>query len=619
MITGKYINVFIICILIIAVVFTGAAVLVPKNKAIETATSQPEYAAKLFDKSSIISIDIKADPEAWQSMLDSAVDKEYISCDVTINGTTFKSVGIRPKGNSSLSSVANSDSDRYSFKFEFDHYIEGQTYYGLDKFVINNIQGDASYMKEYLSYDLMTFIGVKTPLFAYTDVTVNGKSWGFYMAVEAIEEAYALRNFGSDYGMLYKPESMGVMGNAGKENMPDANSRTKSGAQPDMQPPDAGDRSNNRSEGSGPGAGSGGGTDLIYTDDNISSYSNIFDYQVFEGTTTDYKRVIKALKNLNNGTELEKYINVDETLRYFAANTVLVNLDSYFSSMKHNYYLYEKNGQLTMLPWDYNLSFGGFQSGTASEAVNFPIDTPVSGVDMSERPVLAKLLEVDEYKAKYHEYLQQIVDNYFDNGIYTNTIDKVNSVIGKYVNEDASAFYTYTRYEEAVKMLKEFGMLRAESVRGQLEGIIPSTSQGQTDAKDKLVDASAIDISVMGSQGGKDGEGGFGGMGRQNGNWDSSNSGRQNNNGAAVRAEEVQPQEGIQLPDGRNEDIVKNRERPFGGVPPLQGELAREIQTFERGTGNMTGKTDFILWGSGAAALAAGLIFVMKYRRNKFM
>lgn len=94
---------------------------------------------------------------------------------------------------------------------------------------------------------------------------------------------------------------------------------------------------------------------------------------------------------MNDGTDLEKYIDVDEVLRYFAVNTVLVNLDSYVSNMKHNYYLYEKDGQLSILPWDYNLSFAGFQSGNASSAVNFPIDTPVSGVELSERPLIAKL------------------------------------------------------------------------------------------------------------------------------------------------------------------------------------------------------------------------------------
>ena len=54
--------------------------------------------------------------------------------------------------------------------------------------------------------------------------------------------------------------------------------------------------------------------------------------------------------------------------------------------MAHNYYLYEYNGKLNILPWDYNLSFeecpwvvgmGGQPSG-ATSVINDAIDTPFS-------------------------------------------------------------------------------------------------------------------------------------------------------------------------------------------------------------------------------------------------
>lgn len=594
MITSKYINSIIIGVLIIAIIFTGMFTFFPDSIGIGTQSSQMEYESKLFNKDGIISIDIKANESDWANMLENATKEEYISCDVTINGETFKSVGIRPKGNSSLSMVAGSDSDRYSFKFEFDHYIDGQTCYGLDKLVINNIQSDATYMKEYLSYDLMSYIGVTTPLYSYTNVTVNGEDWGFYIAVEALEESFAQRNYGNDYGMLYKPESMGMRGNGvmkdfmnnnppemPNSNAPQTPAKEENATQiPAKQnnetqtPAKAGNATGEGMKngfGGGPGGNSGGGTDLIYTDDSVSSYSNIFDNEVFKGTESDYQRVIEAIKNLNSGTDLEKYINVDETLRYFAANTVLVNLDSYFSSMKHNYYLYEDDGQLTMLPWDYNLAFGGFQSGTASSAVNFPIDTPVSGVELTERPFFAKLLEVDEYKEKYHEYLQEIVDGYFNNGSYEATITKLNTLISEYVKNDASAFYTYDEYTEAVAMIKEFGMLRAQSIQGQLQGTIPSTSEGQSAESDKLIDASSINLSVMGTQGG--GEGGKGVRMVQQPDGQQSN-GAQQPTDTQQPAETQQPNGNLQQPADTQQDGIQP---PNGNMQPLGNMPDREV------------------------------------------
>ncbi len=664
MITSKHINKIIIGFLIMAIIFTGIIMYLPRTVDIEENSTKMDYESRLFNKDGIISIDIKADENDWANMLENATKEEYISCDVTINGTTFSSVGIRPKGNSSLSMVAGSDSDRFSFKFEFDHYIDGQTCFGLDKLVINNIQSDTTYMKEYMSYELMTYMGVRTPLYAYTEVTVNGEDWGFYLAVEALEESFAQRNYGTNHGMLYKPESMGARGkgmmndfiNNNNNANKDANNDKTNAQKPqgnfdnkmkgNMQggfPGDFGGDSGGGFPG-GFGGGTGGGTDLIYTDDKISSYSNIFDSEVFKGTDKDYSRVTTALKNLNEGTNLEKYINVDEVLKYIAVNTFVVNLDSYFSNMKHNYYLYEEEGQLSMLPWDYNLAFAGFQSGSAGSAVNFPIDTPVSGVELSERPMVAKLLEVDEYKEKYHQYLQEIVDGYINNGTYEATINKVDSLISEYVKNDPSSFGTYEQYTAAVPVLIEFGKLRAKSIKGQLEGTIPSTTEGQNNATDKLIDASGINLSTMGSQGG-------GRMGNRN---NSGSNGIPNDRGNMQMPDNMpegdvmrQAMEIIQSADGKeltDEQISQLKEL---GLTDDQIEFIKNMGSMFGNRGNMgpgggmpgdfngqqDGKSMPGMPGNSSpetkngisipaviayiAVMAAGLLFVIKFKRRR--
>lgn len=537
MIENKYINKIIIGFVVIAVIFTSFFMFRPSLLGIKSEAASPKYADKLFPENEVTTIDIKADEDQWKQMLENATDEEYIPCDITINGETFHQVGIRPKGNSSLSTVANSDSDRYSFKIKMDKYVDGQTYYGLRKFVVNNMQGDSTYMKEYLSYDMLRSLGISTPLCSFADITLNGKAWGFYLAVESEEENFAERNFGVDYGMLYKPESMDMAGgqkggnkknpgtqvdgqgqrgwgNGQEQGGPGGMPGNTSGGAMNFggQPPGA--KQDNTSDGAidredrmnggfgGPDSGSGGGADLIYSDDDADSYSQIFDNSVFDAGKSDKKRVIAALKGLSTGENLEKYIDVDEVARYFAANTALVNLDSYVSSLKHNYYLYEKDGILSILPWDLNLSFAGFQSKDAGAAVNFPIDTPVTGVSLSERPLIGMIFENDKYTDLYHSYLQKIVDEYFNSGHFAETIDKLDQLIGSHVKDDPSAFYTYDQYQAGVKALKEFGLLRAESIEGQLNGTVPPTSEEQTSQSTKLIDAAGLNLSDMGSQGG---------------------------------------------------------------------------------------------------------------------
>ena len=543
MIENRHINKIIIGIVAVAFVFTSIFVLNPSLLWIKSQAANPEYANRLFPEDEVITINIAADPDEWSSMLENAMEEEYISCDLTINGETYYSVGIRPKGNSSLQTIArDSSSDRYSFKIKMDEYVDGQTYYGLSKFVVNNMQGDATYMKEYLSYDLMNYMGVRTPLYAFADLYLNGEPWGFYLAIEAVEEEFAQRNFGYDFGTLYKPESMdmGALPNPGERRNGELRNGINGAGQENNIPPEAATGITGEGIGgnggpgfggpgslSGPGFGGpggpdfggpggpgfggpggpgfgepGGGADLVYTDDEIDSYSQIFDNAVSKVKDSDKMRVIKALKAISEGENLETYVDIDEVARYFAVNTALVNLDSYVSNLKHNYYLYEDDGKLSILPWDFNLSFGGFQGGTANSAVNFPIDTPVSGVSLKDRPILNLLFENEDYKALYHGYLEKLVKEYFESGRFEEMVDRLDSLIHEHVKNDVSAFYTYDQYQSAVATLKEFGALRAKSIKGQLEGTIPATSEGQSAETDKLIDASSINMSNMGSQGG---------------------------------------------------------------------------------------------------------------------
>lgn len=490
-----------------------------------------EYQKKLFN-GNVINIDITCDESDWQEMLNNAQNKPYISVDVDINGETFKNVGIKPKGNSSLTQVVSSSSDRYSFKIKFDKYDKEQTCYGLDKLVLNNNYSDNTLMKEYISYDMMREMGVECPLVSYAKITVNGEYWGLYLALEAYDDSFLERNYGTTDGNLYNVKSVEAGGKGGMnppDNMPemtDENGETLAmPEQPDnnmggMNPPDNmpkmtdenGETVTMSDFKGGGGFGNSGGGSLVYTDDDSSSYSAIFDNAVFNSTCEeDYQKVITALKNLSEGQNLEEYFDVDEILRYLAVHTAVVNLDSYSSNMQQNYYIYENNGKISILPWDYNLAFGGFQSNSATSAVNFAIDTPVSdGINLENRPLISKLLEVDEYKERYHEYLSQVVD-------YLNNIDEkveeVKSLIDEDAKTDPSSFCTYEEFEKGTETLKEFAKLRAESIKGQLDGTVPSTNEEQEKDNSKLVDASSVNLNDMGVQDGGEHDKGFGGFG----------------------------------------------------------------------------------------------------------
>lgn len=500
---------------------------------IQAASSTPGYESRLFDTSSVHTIDIVMDD--WDGFLETCTNEEYTLCSLVIDNESYKNVGIRAKGNTSLTQVANYGNDRYSFKIEFDHYDNTKSYYGLDKLSLNNIIQDNTYLKDYLTYQMMGWFGVDAPLCSFVSISVNGEPWGLYLAVEGVEEAFLERNYGSDYGELYKPDSQtmgGGRGNGGNFEMdnwisdqedsdatqeaPNSKTLLEDGNPPEI--PSNGENRGGFQEGGDPpgdfagrmgkpgGMGGSMGSDdvsLIYTDDQYDSYSNIFDNAKTDITDSDKDRLIASLKQLNQQESIEDVVNVEEVLRYFVVHNFVCNFDSYTGSMIHNYYLYEEDGQLSMIPWDYNLAFGGFQGAQdATSLVNYPIDTPVSGGTVDSRPMLSWIFSSEEYTQLYHQYFQEFISQYFDSGYFTETFNSVVELISPYVEEDPTKFCDYEEFQSGVETLREFCLLRAKSIDGQLDGSIPSTSEGQSQDSSALIDASSLDITAMGSMGG---------------------------------------------------------------------------------------------------------------------
>ena len=241
---------------------------------------------------------------------------------------------------------------------------------------------------------------------------------------------------------------------------------------------------------------------LGYLGDDTSLYGDIFDYaKTNDPSDADKTRLIASLKAISEG-EPDAALDVDGAISWLAANALLVNDDGYLGNMLHNYFLYELNGRLTILPWDYNLAFGGFAGGSAASAVNDPIDTPASG----ERPLVTALLSDEDCLERYHSALYDLATFLTDSSMDA-LITDLADMIDESVQNDPTKECTYEDYLTAIQTLRSFCALRGESILGQLDGSIPSTTAGQAEDSSALIQADFA-LSDMGAQGG--GKGGFG-------------------------------------------------------------------------------------------------------------
>lgn len=539
------------------------------------------YESRLFDTSRVHTVEIVMDD--WDGFIETCQNEEYSSCNVIIDGESYKNVGIRAKGNTSLSSVAAMGSSRYSFKIEFDKYDSTKSYHGLDKISLNNLIQDNTMMKDYLTYQMMNAFGVPSSLSSFVYITVNGEDWGLYLAVEGVEEAFLQRNYGNNYGELYKPDSMSFGGGRGNGRDFDINDRAEQdlARHPSETPPDE------------MGFGNfsfGGASDvkLQYIDDDPDSYSNIFSSAKTNVSDADQARLISSLKALASCENLEDVLDMDAVLRYFVVHSFVVNGDSYTGNMIHNYYLYEENGRLSMIPWDYNLAFGTFQASSAVSAVNDPIDEV-----LSDRPMQAWIFSDETYIRQYHELYAEFLSTVDAAQI----INAAYALIADYVEKDPTKFCTYAEFETGVQALRSFCTLRQESVQGQLTGTIPSTSEGQNAQQGTLVNADDLNLSDMGTMNNGVGPGGFGGAGGQGG--------REGRIGPSAQEETAGASSEM---NGVRSEVEHRDDRSFsppgGGFIPSDGQTSPTSQ-----------QSVMILLGVSIITLVIGLAIAVKYKR----
>ncbi len=457
-----------------------------RNTPEETAALQyPElgYEDTLFDSSYVHIIDIQVSQSDWEGLKKDALAKECIDGTVLIDGEQMNHVGVRTKGNSTLLLNAAKGWDRFSLVLEFDAFQESQRYHGLDCVSLYNNMFDASCIKTYLCYEMMRSMGLSTPLCSFAAVHLNGEFIGMYSASELFSESFALRNFGFDYGNIYKPEQFDLAAIlTGELQNTKINLAAFTGSSGEAFTIDSGLAVSNEA------------VRLAYLGENLYAYEDIWRNTSFPIGVSDKERLVSALRRLHYNEQPEEVVDMDALARYFAVNTFVLNTDCYTTGMAHNYGLYEKDGILTMLPWDYDVALGNISSefGLTDPTVfiNQPIDTPVFSTTVEERPMLNVLLSSEVGTELYHKYLAELVDMWITSGKMEQEISRIAEMLRPWVERETVPIHSFEDFLLAVESIEKFTAYRGESIQLQLSGTIPSTWDAQAAEPDKFPDYS---------------------------------------------------------------------------------------------------------------------------------
>lgn len=346
----------------------------------------------------------------------------YVRGTVELDGEAVSEVGVRFKGNSSYQYYA--DALKRPLKLDFNRFVKGQKFRGLETINLGNNALDSSQLRETLSYELFREAGVPAPRTAFATVylTVEGlydrQFIGVYTMVEEVDKDFLKTHYDTTKGLLLKPENI--------RNLP-------------------------------------------YLGENFADY-NRYEPKT-EPTPEIAGRFIDFLKLLHFADEetfqsaIDAYLATDQFLRFIAVNALIINSDSFLSG-NHNYFMYvhPTDGRVYFMPWDQNFSFG--MSGRNNESLS--IDSPMN------RPntLIERVMLSEANREAYREHVRKLLETSFSPQRMLARIEKYETVV-KLADAAAAAASTQpTTMPAGVNRprpdLKEFVPNRVEAVLAQL-------------------------------------------------------------------------------------------------------------------------------------------------------
>lgn len=326
----------------------------------EYAAMQPRAAARGFGLFGAPKPPEKpADPSREVHTNTFGTDLPWARGTVRLGEQTFADVALRYKGNGTIFDAGRSA--KKSFKIDLDRRGGTGTFWGSKTVNLHSGVADPSKYREAFGYGLYRAAGVPASRTAFAEVhlTVPGKFdnelLGLYIVVEEVDKAFLRAHYGTDKGLLMKPEGV-------------------------RDPEDKGD--------------------------NWDSYKKQYRPKR-EATPEEAKRVVAFARLVHKGDddafakEIGSYLDIDEFLRFLAATTFIANPDSFFM-LGHNYYVYvhPKDGRFHVIPWDLDRAFSNLPvMGTNSQQMNLSLTKPYAGTHRLTERLLALPGMADRYRS----------------------------------------------------------------------------------------------------------------------------------------------------------------------------------------------------------------------------
>ena len=160
---------------------------------------------QLYTPSRILRLELEIPAESLAALR--RAPREYVACRLRYHDEVHDEVAVRLKGETTFRTI----DEKPSFKIDFDRFVPGRRFHGVEHLNLHNAAIDASFLAERLSYLVFRQAGLPAPRANHAVVTVNGVSFGLYSNVETEDETFLARWFADTTGNLYEGNKVDLL------------------------------------------------------------------------------------------------------------------------------------------------------------------------------------------------------------------------------------------------------------------------------------------------------------------------------------------------------------------------------------------------------------------------
>jgi hypothetical protein len=163
----------------------------------------PAPAQDLYDTTVLRTFYFQFHDANWLTLLRNNYQSQTnILADLTVDGVTYPSVGVRIRGNTSYTALP-AGSEKFSLNVEMDFVDPAQDLMGYDGLNLNNGFHDPTFCREVM-YNNFVARFIPNPRANHALVTLNGQNWGVYVNVQQFDGRMLSPHFSDNNGLRIK-------------------------------------------------------------------------------------------------------------------------------------------------------------------------------------------------------------------------------------------------------------------------------------------------------------------------------------------------------------------------------------------------------------------------------